>query len=284
MFPRDKWLADQPKGARAEVVKVDNPIVRVAGITESYPPNFLYYPAAPGMAYVQIRASLKWAGIEPITFALGGDKPGCWLLTRDGQVFEPLGQPRKTAGPGAVGGADSPADPTAKVTLDKSNPAAEVNVLFLAPPAMAGQPVRLMFAGSQYADVPGEIREPDPLVKGRSIAGRWEPVPNQALPAQFNDSQKFLAAVANADRSHTLQIARSDDGFDVTIDKANIRGTLKPRRGEPAYFDASLTMGEETAAPVVRFFDGGKQMLIYFTNDKLGQFAYRRFEEKMPGE
>ena len=283
MFPRDKWLAEQPKGARAEVVKVDSVVVRVAGLTESWPPNFLYYPAPQGQAYVQIKATLKWTGFEPITFDLGGDKPGCWLLTHDGQVFDPLGKPRTTAAPGG----DSPADPAAKVTLDKTNWTAEVNVLFLTPTPLPGQPVRLMFAGSQYAELPGEVREADPVVPGRSIAGQWEPVPNQTLPAQFGDAQnlKFLAALANADRSHAMQInASAGGGFAVTIDKANIHGTLKPRKGEPAYFDAALTMGREKATAVVRVCEGDKLMLIYFTNDKFGQFAYRRFEDKMPGE
>ncbi|MDD4891392.1 MAG: hypothetical protein PHU85_15845, partial [Phycisphaerae bacterium] len=273
-FAKKDWLADQPRNALAEIDGNAKTSRRVAAISDAYPCTNIYYPAPSGSVYLEVSAKLKWTNHKPATFALGGASPDCWLLCQDGRTFLPLGVPRKALD---ASSASPAADPDAKVALDQTNPAADVTVLFLVPSRLSQ--CRLAFTSSQFAEL--KLKKEDATGK-RTVDGDWDAVPVQ-LFAQDYKGQKFMAALAKADKTHRLTIDKDGDNYKLTITAAGISGTLTPAK-DAGYFDAAIKLGDEQATATVRMFDAGRQLLIYFGPDKFMQVAYQRYEPRLPGE
>jgi hypothetical protein len=245
-----------------------------AVIDETPAAAFLYHPAPAGQVYLEIKATLKLAGdaAGPLTLNLGGPQADCWLVTRDGRVFTCLGH-MLNRGPTTM--PDFPADPDAKIVLDADHPRAELSLLFL---ALARLPqTRLQFSGSGFAELGGDLREPDPVISGRSMAGRWELIPDQDFQ-EIGSDQPVLLALSRADKDHPLVIERQAKAkkFRVRVEGFGAEGTLNPVGDDSATFAAAFGEGAQQVDASVRVFDAGRKLLIYAGGwDRLG-LAYRR--------
>ncbi|MDD4890585.1 MAG: hypothetical protein PHU85_11740 [Phycisphaerae bacterium] len=270
---RGQWLATQPDDTAVEIAEATASSIRVAGVMDQTPAaSRLYCPAPPGQVYVELKATLTWTGRKagPVTINLGGRNADCWLVTRDGRVFGCLGRVRQG---GPTSAPDSPADSTATVKLDANHPQAEVSLLFLVPARLPK--TRLQITGLAFADLVGDIREPDPVVSGRSLAGRWEPIPEQEPLAQFRD-QPVLAAFAATEKSRRLLIERDGDHFRIQIEGTAVEGELSQRGDDSALFEATLqSTGQGQVGATLRVFDGSRKLLLYFGWGR-SPLAYRR--------
>lgn len=271
---RNDWLANQPDNPRARIAEPPNVVRRVAAVASEFPADALYAPAPAGQVYLTVRAKLQWAGGKPVTFTLSGPNSDCWLVGKDRQVFDPLGAPRR---PSRLADTTAIADPDARVTLDESNPTAELVALFRVPANLTR--CRLGLAGSQWADL---TIKPDRLSANRDLAGNWEPIGDQLTAAAY-DRQPILGALVRADKHQPLRLTRQGGDYTLTLESAGISGTMKAAQS-PGLFDATLKMGNQSATATVRLFDNSQQMLIYFGDDAFQQYAYQRAEARLPGE
>jgi hypothetical protein len=271
--PRSEWLVEQPKSARLEIADAAVSSIRVAAvIDETAAAKYAHFPSPLGKVYLEARATLKLVGDKaaPVVLNLGGPKSDCWLITRDGRVFPSLGQSR-SGGPTTA--PDFPADPDAKVTLDAEHPQAEVSLLFLTPARLPE--TRVQFTASKFADLGSDLHEPDPVVSGRSLAGRWEPIPDQGSP-QFGADEPILAALTDAEGRHILVIEREADHFGVRIDGTDASGSLAQHGDDPAVFDATFSSHGAVVNMAVRVFDGGRKLLVYSGGGQSAAVACRR--------
>ncbi len=275
---RTEWLANQPANPR---VKFDRqPIFsqQMAAITDNYPPNAFYYPAPPHMVYLHMQAQLMWVDeSRPVTYRLGGKDADCWIVGRDGKVYLPLGVPRKEL---KLEDANPAADAEARLTLDKSNPVAEVKVLFLVPENL-GQ-ARVHFSHGQFAGLPS-FRNADPT-GGLDIEGRWDAVMVQLFASQYGDDQQVMKAIKQAGMPQRLDIEQPNENGPLTlrVDKANLTGTLQPA-GQRGYYRGELTANGQKSAVTVRLFDKGRMLLIYLGDSQFMQCAYKRAEQSFFG-
>jgi hypothetical protein len=269
--PRSEWLAEQPKSPKLEIADMAVSSIRVAAVIDETPAaKYARFPAPLGKVYLEAKATLKLVGDKPVTLSLGGPKSDCWLVARDGRVFGSLGRV-PTGGPTTA--PDFPADSEAKVTLNAEHPQAEVSLLFFTPARLPE--TRLQFTASKFADLGSDLREPDPVVSGRSLAGRWESIPGQDS-SQFEADEPILAALTDAEGRHILVIEREADHFGVRIEGTDATGSLGQHGDDPAVFDATFNSHGMQANMAVRVFDSGRKLLVYSGSGQSAAVACRR--------
>jgi hypothetical protein len=269
--PRSEWLAEQPNSVKLEIADATVASIRVAAVIDETPAaKYLRFPAPLGQVYLEARATLKLVGEKPVMLNLGGPKSNCWLVARDGRVLNSLG---RVPNDGPTTAPDFPADASARITLDAEHPQAEVSLLFLTPARLPE--TRLQFTASRFADLGSDLREPDPVVSGRSLAGRWESIPDHDSP-QFGADEPILAALTDAEGRHILVIEREADHFGVRIEGTDASGSLTQHGDDPAVFDATFSSHGAVVNMAVRVFDGGRKLLVYSGGGQSAAVACRR--------
>ncbi|MCG3181462.1 MAG: hypothetical protein BIFFINMI_03858 [Phycisphaerae bacterium] len=275
---RTAWWDKQP--ANPPVKFEGQPLYarRVAAVrSPDYPPNFFFFPAPPGMTYIEVRVRLEFDGAQPVSLKLGGPKADCWLVTGKGEVIDPLGRPYDDA---AGSRKNPPYDADATLPLDKSQPVAEAVVLFLAPDSLSK--AQFHITSGCFNDLPrSAVQDRDPT-GGRAVEGQWTAVVGQNLLGNYPADQPVMAKLAAAGLPHDLNVQKQPDGsLKLSVDKAGVSGTLADKGN--GYLQADLADGAGgTSKATVRLFDQGRLLTVYLSDQPYMQLTYRRAEQATP--
>jgi len=215
-----------------------------------------YFPARPGWTYWTIRIAVN-AEDKPVAFNANGPDV---IVKLAGASYESLGL---QAGESVV-----PVRAQRKAVHIPSGEAREIALLFEAPSAAEGEAVlTIQGLGGLHVMLPAPAALP-----AEAVVGAFEEEPPRNL--KILETDPVIAAIQAAAQTMIVQKGKEPGTLGVTLPAAGVSGSIAP--GRDGLYDLTLWKDDKSVNGKVRLFDGGKRLILYFSEQPFSGLTFVR--------